>query len=138
MNETPLPGTVFAMMTCGLPTELRRALRGFDERGDVVAVALENLPVEGPILIGERLERHDVFGAAVDLDEVAIDDRSEIIELELRAGQDRLPMQPALMLGVGGNDPNAKIFAVHLRAKRHADALRESFTERTGRRFDRG
>ena len=124
-------------MTCGLPCTARRALGRLDERGHIVAVAFEHVPVERAIFIGERLERHDVFGAAVDLNEVAIDDRGEVVEFELCAGHHRLPMQSALMLGIRRDDPDVKIFAVHLRAKRHSGALRETFAERTRGRLDR-
>ena len=45
-------------------------------------------------------------------------------------------MQSALMLGIRRDDPDVKILAVHLRAERHADALREPFAQRTRGRFD--
>jgi hypothetical protein len=72
-----LPGTVLAMIDLRLAFNLLGALDVFDERADVVAVALEHFPVERAVLVGQRLERHHVFGAAVDLDEVAVDDAGE-------------------------------------------------------------
>ena len=62
----------------------------------------------------------------------------KIVELELRCGHHRFPMQSALMLGVGSDDVNAPIFLVHLRSERHAGALREPFAQRARGRLERG
>jgi hypothetical protein len=119
-----------------LPAHALRLLDGVDERGDVVAVAFEDVPVERAVLVGERLERHHVLGAAVDLDHVAVDDAGEIVELELGGGHHRLPMEAALVLAVARDDVGAVVLAVHLRRERHPGALREPFAERSGRRFE--
>src|ERR1700735_5113794 len=59
-----------------------RAFCRGDELRNVVAVALEDLPVERAVFLRKRLERHDVLRAAVDLDEVAIDDCGEVVQFE--------------------------------------------------------
>ena len=40
------------------------------------------------------------------------------------------------MLGIRGDDPDAKLLSVELRTEGHSDALRETFTERTRGRLD--
>ena len=138
MYDTPLPGIVLAMITCGLPLQLRA-------RSAVAMNSAMSLPshsktsqLNARYFLRKRLERHHVLGAAVDLDEVTIDDCGEVVQFELRAGQHRFPMQTALVLRIRRNDPDVKVLAVHLRSKRHADALREAFTQRAGGRLDRG
>src|SRR5579863_4610649 len=63
--------------------ETPRALRRRDELRNIVAIALEDFPVERSIFLRKRLERHNVLRAAVDLDEVAIDDGGQVVQFEL-------------------------------------------------------
>ena len=108
-----------------------------DQRRHVVAVARDDVPVERAVFVRQRLERHDVLGAAVDLDEVAVDDARQVVELELGGRHHRFPVQPALVLAVRRHHVHAPVRVVELRAQRHARALREPFTQRTRRRLER-
>ena len=81
MKSTPLPLTVVQMITVGA---LRRlgALDGRADLGVVVAVDLAHLPAESAPLLGQRLEAHDVLGAAVDHHVVAVDEGREVSTLK--------------------------------------------------------
>ena len=80
MNETPLPFTVFAMMQVGLPlvdaafANASAAPEYYDRRSP-------DVPTECPPFVCERLQVHNVFHKAVELNFVVIDDADDIVHL---------------------------------------------------------
>ena len=106
--------------------------------GDVVAAALDHVPVERAPFLGQRLDPHDVFDVAVDLLVVVVDDAAEMVEPVMGGEHRRLPDLTLLLLPVAHHaiDPARMV----VDARRHGDAAahRESLPERAGRDLDAG
>ena len=100
MKLTPLPLTVSARITTGLPIDGAGLRECVDNLAHVVAVDAQHLPAEARVLVGERLHLHHVFHPAVDLQAVAVDDGDDVVELEVAGLHRRFPHLALLLLAV--------------------------------------
>src|SRR3989344_5908951 len=110
-------------------------LHCLDKLSNIVAVYLEHMPVEGAILIGERLERHNVFDHAVYLNIVTVHHRREVRELIFTCEHRRLPRASLLLFSIAHKAVHAIIFSVHAERIRHASALAEPLAQGAGGRL---
>ncbi len=89
--------------------------------GIVVAVHVEDVPVEGLKLFVQRLGGHDVGSAAVDLEAVYIHDGAQVIQMVFGRGHGRFPHLALLDLAVAEDGVDPVIPVVHLAGEGHAD-----------------
>src|SRR5262245_58219584 len=109
-----------------------------EQRGNVVARALDHVPVERAPLVAKRLDSHDVLHVAIDLLAVVVDDPAQVVELVVRGEHRRLPDLPLLLLAVPHHAVDPARVLVDARGHRHPAAHRESLPERAGRHLDAG
>ena len=103
------------------------------DRVEVVAVELDRVPAERLRSRDVRVEIPADHRLAALAEPVDVDDRREVVELEVRGVLERLPHRALGHLAVAAEHPHAARQALEvLRRKRHADADREALTERAG------
>ena len=64
---------------------------GVNDFRNIVAVNLLHVPIKCAPLIGERFKRHDVFGIAIDLDVVAVNDCDQVAQFFFTAKENCFP-----------------------------------------------
>jgi hypothetical protein len=90
----------------------------------VVAVDLAGFPTECTPLLGDRLHvQHD---CAIRLNAIAVDERDEVIELEMARGHRRFPCGAFLHLTIGELAEDSRGRSLHALAQRHADRLAQA------------
>ncbi len=94
------------------------------------------MPVKGFIFGAKRLKRHDVFGHAVDLDVVAVNDAGQIVKLILGGKHRRFPGVAGFLFAVGHGAVNPEFFLVHFGAVSDAGRLSQAGTQRAGSGFN--
>ena len=87
-------------------------LESFFNRSQVVAVDGLHFPIERAELVGQRLNVHHLVDRAVDLAVVVVDDRDEVVELELGGGHEGLPALPFLHLAIAEDHDGLPIFFI--------------------------
>ena len=132
MNETPFPLMVWAMIMVGLPDDLGGLLAGLQDLPHVVPVDLDDVPAEGPPLVPEGLQGHDLLGGAVDLHLVAVDERGDVVQLVMGGQHGRFPVLALLQLPVPQQAEDAGQAAVQLGGQGHAVGDAQSLAQRTG------
>ena len=117
----------------GLAGDVRRlGVRAVD-RLDVVAVDLDRVAAEGARAVGVRVEIPAVHRLAALAEPVDVDDRDEVVELEMRRVLERLPLRALGDLAVAAKRPDAERQPVELLAgERHPHRVRKSLAERAG------
>lgn len=84
MNDTPLPLTVWAMMTVSFRRLRPAPGAGLGADGVViVAVDFQDVPAEGPEFVGNGHDVHDVFIGPVDLQSVMVDEQGQVVQFIL-------------------------------------------------------
>ncbi len=113
------------------PTE-----RGVD-RVEVVAVERDRIPPERLGARDVRVEVPSDHRLATLAEPVDVDDRREVVELEVRSVLERLPHRALGHLAVAAQHPHAARQALEvLRGERHPDADRKALAERARRDVD--
>ena len=87
-------------MTAGPPAWALAAIERVVDGLDVVAVDLDDVPVERAELVGDGAEAHDLGAGAVDLQAVVVDDRDEVGEALVGGEHRRLPDLALLQLAI--------------------------------------
>ena len=110
---------------------------GAVDRLDVVAVDLDRVAAEGARAVGVGVEIPAVHRLAALAEPVHVEDRDEVVELEVRRVLERLPLRALGDLAVAAERPDAERQPVELLAgERHADRVRQALAERAGRDVD--
>ncbi len=102
----------------------------------VMPIDGDDLPAEAGILLFQRLDVHDVFHPAVDLQTVAVDDADKVVEIEVAGFHGRFPDLAFLLLAVAHDAEDAVILLVELGGEREADRDAQPLAERTGGDFN--
>src|SRR5579875_1676906 len=76
-------------------------LQSGEDGRDVVTVDSLYLPAKRRPLVLDRLDTHDLFGGAVGLLVVAIDEGEEVVQAIMGSGQGRFPGSPFLEFAIG-------------------------------------
>ena len=114
-----------------------RVREGRVDRVEVVPVDLERVPAERLGARDVRVEIPADHRLAALAEAVHVDDRREVVELEVRGVLERLPHRALGHLAVAAEHPHAVRDAVEVLAgERHADADRQALAERAGRDVD--
>ena len=138
MKDTPLPFTVWAIRTVGLPLVAAASAKHAWIAGDVMAVELEHVPAEGSPLVGQRLQFHDVLHETVELDAVVVHDGADVIDLVEGAEHGGFPDLAFLDFAVAQHHIDAGRAAVHPQREAHAQREGEAVAERTGGGLEHG
>src|ERR1700676_1084924 len=109
---------------------------GGDDCGEVIAVDLLRGPAERAPLGGDGF--YVEHQSAVGLNAVAVDQRDEIVQPEMRGRHGGLPVRPFLPLAVGKFDEDSGGRMPEPQTKRHADPLTESMAERAAGHLNAG
>ena len=115
---------------------LPRRFERVDQRVDVVAVALEHVPAEGAVLVGERLNLHHLAHAPVDLEPVHVDDRHQPGETEVSRLHHGFPDLAFLVLAVAEDAEDAIRKMGEASRERLSDRDREPLPERSRGELD--
>ena len=142
----PLPMSVFAMMSCGLP------LPAFFARSNAVEEELHVVAVDGLDVVAERLEALGGvealrgLGHRVERDGVRVVDEDQVVELLVPGELHRLERDAFLHAPVAGEADDVMVEdrvvlrvearLGHLRGDGHADRVRDALPERAGGRLD--
>ena len=102
------------------------------QRVIVMAVDLDDIPVEGFKFLVQRLGRHDIAGRAVDLQAVDIDHGAQIVQSVLGRGHCRLPDLTLRDLAVAADGINTIVLLCGLARQRHTHRSGNALTQRTG------
>ena len=111
---------------------------GFERAEDfveIVAVDFDHVPAERGVFRGERLDVHDVFDPAVDLQAIAVHDGAEIVELVVRCGHHGFPDAAFLMFAIAHDAEDAMGFDALPGCESAADGDAESLAERAAGNF---
>ncbi len=103
-----------------------------DDIFHIVTVNFQNVPTERLILINDRVDVHDIFHFAVNLQAVLVENHDEVVELVLPRTHRGFPHRTFLVLTVGADGEDAVIFLVQLGRQSHADRNREALSQRAG------
>ena len=113
---------------------------GLLERGQdllhVVPVDVDDVPAEGAVLVLQGLDVHHVLDPPIDLKAVPVDDRTDIVQLEVARRHDGFPDLPFLLLTVPHQAVGAVVSVVQIRRQSDAYADGQSLPERPGRSLD--
>ena len=106
------------MMTVGLLFSW--SAKGHLDLSHIVTVNLYRMPPESGPFVAQGIDGHHLLGAAVDLQTVAVDDETEVVDLMVRRCHGRLPNAPLLLLAITHDAENTVGLAVHLGRQSHA------------------
>ena len=110
------------------------------ERGQdllhVVPVDVNDVPVERAVLVRQGLDVHHVLDPPVDLKAIPVDDRTEVVQLEVASLHDGFPDLPLLLLPVPHQAVDAVVPVVQTCGQSDANADGQSLPERPGRSLD--
>src|SRR5262249_47564145 len=104
----------------GLALDTCRSVQTVGDLSHVVAVDLQDVPVERAPLVDHRLEWHHLIHVTVDLSVVVVEDRSEGIHLVFRGAHRRFPDLSLLRLAISDYAVDVELAAVELRSDGHA------------------
>jgi hypothetical protein len=113
-------------------------LQRLRERAQVVPVAVRDRPAERGELLLQVAEVADPVDPRVRLDEVAVDDRGDLVQPAIRRRLERLPELPLLELAVAGEDEDPAGAPERAVGEREPPCLRDAHPERAGARHDLG
>ena len=132
MKLTPLPLTVSAIITVGLPANRFGPLKSIHHLLHVVTVDLDHFPAEAAIFFRERIDIHHIAHPAIDLQAILVHDPDQIVQLVMAGFHGRFPDGAFLLFAVAHNAKSFVVLVVELDGERDANGNAEPLTERSG------
>ncbi len=116
--------------------DILRGLQRLHHLLEIVTVNFDDLPAKAAVAFLKRLDVHDVFYPAIDLETIAIDDADQVIEFEMGGFHHGFPDAAFLLLPIAHNAKHSVLFVIEFASERHAHSDAEPLSERTTRDFD--
>jgi hypothetical protein len=114
------------------------SVEGIEDFFDIVAVEFDDVPTKGAILFGKRIDVHNVFDPAVDLEAVFVEDGAEIVELVVTGSHGGFPDGTFLLFAIAHDADDAVRSGAEAGGKGIADSNAEALAEGAGGDFDTG
>ena len=90
------------------------------------------------VLLRERLDVHDIFHPAINLQAIAVDDADQVVEVEVSGFHGRFPNLALLLFAVAHEAEDLVLLVVELGSQRDADGDAQTLAQRPGGDFNAG